>query len=181
MRADAVELTSEEKELIGKIDFNPLSGIHNQDYWRAVGSAAHKLMESLIARSAIPEVRTKFFTDPAFNIGGRGRSRAQIFEQRGIRGNAIFRHRDFLKYLHYFLYGPDLPAPAIEGFRQKIAACGPITSGDIIPLGDLARHLTRAQGLDARRAAEEFFKLALDCGLDVSTARSIRDAVKRAR
>ena len=83
-----VELTEEERALVEKIDFNPSSEMHNADYWRAVGDAAHNLMGSLIARKAIPEVRTKFFTDPVFNIGGRGRSRSQIFEKNGTRGDA---------------------------------------------------------------------------------------------
>jgi hypothetical protein len=181
MGASAIELTAEERTLVGRIDFNPSSEIHDADYWLSVGTAAHKLMESLIARKAIPEVRTKFFTDPVFNIGGRGRSRFQIFEKNGTRGDAIFRHPHFLKYLHYFLYGPDLPAKVVEAFQGKVAACGWVTSGDIIPLGKFARQLTRAHGLDAGNAAEEFYKLALDCGLDASDAHSMRDAVKKAR
>lgn len=37
--------------------------------------------------------------------GGRGRSRADVFEKNGTRGEAIFRHPHFLTYLRYFLYG----------------------------------------------------------------------------
>src|ERR1700730_11360493 len=100
MIVTSVDLTVEERTLVSQIDFNPSSEKHDADYWRAVGAASQKLMESLIARKAIPEVRTKFFTDPEFNIGGRGRSRANIFEKNGTRGGAIFRHPHFLKYLH---------------------------------------------------------------------------------
>ena len=173
---------AEEKALVAKIDFNPSSREpHDPGYWNAVGEAALGLMRSLIERKAIPEVRTKYFTDPDFNFGGRGRSRAGIFENNGTRGEAIFRHPHFLKYLHYFLYGPDLPQQVIEAFRQKIADIGFVTSSDIIPLGSFARQLTRTNRLDAGDPAEEFFKLALDCGVKLYEARSIRDSVKAAR
>lgn len=175
-----IELTPEETALLGKIDFEPSSRKHDATHWRSVGSASQKLMESLIERKAIPEVRMKFFSDPVFNIGGRGRSRLQIFEMNGTRGAEILRHPHFLKYLWYFIYGPDLPRKIIEAFRQEVAACGPLTSGDILPLGESARRLTRTHRLDAKAAAEEFYKLALECGLDATDARSVRDAVRKA-
>jgi len=138
-------------------------------------------MRSLISRKAIPEVRTKYFTDPEFNVGGRGRSRADIFEKNGTCGEDIFRHTHFLKYLHYFLYGPDLPAEVAGAFRKKVFDIGFVTSSDIVPLGAFARQLTRTNRLDGGHAAEEFFKLALDCGLELYEARSIRDSVKTLR
>jgi hypothetical protein len=66
-------------------------------------------------------------------------------------------------------------------FTAKVAECGHVTSSDIVPLGTFTRQQTRAHRLDAARAAEEFYKLALDLGLGTGTAASIRDAVKRAR
>lgn len=181
MSGGAIQLTAEERDLVERIDFDPSPGIHDADYWRSVGIAAQQLMESLLKRKAIPEVRKRFFADPEFNIGGRGRSRAEIFEKNGTRGDAIFRHPHFLKYLHYFLYGPDLAVDIVDAFEGKITECGRITSSDIIPLGDFARQLTRRYAIDSGKAAEEFFKLALDCGVDLTAARSIRNAVKRTR
>jgi hypothetical protein len=69
----------------------------------------------------------------------------------------------------------------IEAFRQKIADMGPVTSSDIVPLGAFARQLIRTHRLRGDDPAEEFFKLALDCGLELYDARSIRDSVKAAR
>lgn len=180
---NCIELTVEEKAPLGRIDFAPLRlpEKHDPEHWNAVGEAALALMKSLIARNAIPDVRSKYFTDPDFNVGGRGRSRAQIFEKNGTHGEEIFRHPHFLKYLHYFLYGPDLPPAVIEAFRQKIADMGPVTSSDIVPLSAFARKLTRDHRLRGDDPAEEFFKLALDCGLERFEARSIRDSVKAAR
>jgi hypothetical protein len=134
-----IELTADEKALLARIDFNPLSSErHEAEYWNANGEAALGLMKSLIKRKAIPELRTKYFTDPDFNVGGKGRSRVQIFEKNGTRGEAIFRHPHFLKHLHYFLYGPDLPPQILEAFRQKVEDISFITSSDIIPLGAFA-------------------------------------------
>jgi hypothetical protein len=138
-------------------------------------------MKSLIGRKAIPDVRSKYFTDPAFNVGGRGRSHAGVFEKNGTSGEAIFRHPHFLTYLHYFLYRPDLPPPVIEAFRKKIADMGLITSSDIVPLGAFARQLARAHSLGGGDPAEEFYKLALDCGLELYEAQSIRQSVKSVR
>ena len=95
---------------------------------------------------------------------------------------AIFRHGNFVEYLRYFVYGPDLPKPIIEAFQQKVIDCGePFTSGDSITVGNVARQLARSHGLEAGHAAEECYKLALDCGLDADDARSVRDAVKKLR
>lgn len=177
-----VELTPEEKKLVSKIDFNPSSlEPHDPGYWNAVGEASLALMRSLITRKAIPEIRTKYFTDAEYNVGGRGKSRAAIFEKNGTRGDAIFRHPHFLRYLLYFLYGPDLPNEVAGAFRKKVADIGFVTSSDIVPLGAFARNLTRVNRLDGAHAAEEFFKLALDCGLELYEARSIRDSVKTVR
>jgi hypothetical protein len=181
MVATLIELTEAESVLAARIDFHPSRHTHNADSWHPIAEAMYALTKSLLSRDAIPEARKKFFTDPAFNIGGHGRSRLQVFEKNGTKGDAIFRHPHFLKYLHYFIYGPDLPTAVLDAFQRKVDACGFITSGDIVPLGDFARQQVRSHGLKPASAADEFFKLALDCGLDISDARSIRDSVKGIR
>jgi hypothetical protein len=176
----AIKLTEREKELVSRIDFNPSAGGHNAVSWQPVADAMHELMLSLLRRKAIPEPRMKFFTDPAYSIGGHGLSRQQVFEKNGTCGEAVFRHGHFVKYLHYFIYGPDLSQSIIDDFQQKIADCGePFTSSDALSVGDSARQITRARGLNPSDAAEEFYKLALDCGLDAGDARLIRDRVKK--
>jgi hypothetical protein len=140
------------------------------------------LMAALLERNAIPLARRKFFTDPAWFIGGHGLCHLQVFEKNGTRGDDIFRHPHFVKYLRYFIYGPDLPKDIIARFQKKVGDCGsPFTSGDAITVADFARDLTRSHGLQPHNAAEEFFKLALDCGLDPEDARTVRDSVKRVR
>jgi hypothetical protein len=177
----AAELTQEEQALLARIDFEPSRTTYDAEAARANGEAALALTTSLVQRKAIPELRLKWFTDPVHNIGGHGSSRQQVFESNGTRGQDILRHPHFLKYLRYFIYGPNLPAAVVEAFEKKVADCDPVTSGDILPLGNLAKQQAHSHGLDPGRAAEEFYKLALECGLDAGEARSIRDAVKTIR
>ena len=94
----------------------------------------------------------------------------------------MLRNPAFLKHVHYFLYGPDLPEDVIHVFQQEVMRCGqPFTGSDALEVADFARELTRSHGLDTRKALDEFFKLALDCGLDAENARSVRDSVMKVR
>ena len=63
-----------------------------------------------------------------------------------------------------------------------MADCGnPFTSGDAIKVADFGRQLAHTHALEPQAAAEQFFKLVLDCGLDPDDARTVRDSVKRIR
>ena len=112
MRQPDFELTPPERELLATIKLNPLGLSGYEDDTRN-GNAVYQLMKLLLARPSIPLPRVKFFGDPSYNIGGRGKSRQSYFERNGCKGNEIFRHPHFLEYLKYFLYGPDLPPPVI--------------------------------------------------------------------
>lgn len=178
----AIELNDKERGLLSRIDFAPSSATFNRDSWAPVAEAMAELMHSLLQRNAIPEPRKRYFTDSAYNIGGHGLSRLQVFEKNGTRGTAIFRHGNFLKYLRYFVFGPDLPNQVIDAFHDKVVACGsPFTGSDALEVAENARSLTRSHHLDRRKAPDEFYKLALDCGLDADDARSVRDRVMKVR
>lgn len=171
-------LTQAERKLLATITFDLPNGYqavqHN-------GEAVCTLMKSLIARKAIPELRVKWFTDPAYFPCGRGKSRQQLFEHNGSRGADIFRHPHFLEYLWTFFYGANLPAPVIAQFKEAVKDYGQVTSSDIVPLGKKERAIARAHGLLAHDACEEFYKLALDCGIWHSYAEHIRGVVKQMR
>ncbi len=179
----AIELTQKEKTLAARIRFDEAA--HSPlvaGSWQKTADAMEELMRSLTERDAIPAARKKFFTNPDYNVGGRGRSRLQVFEHNGTRGVDIFRHGNFVKYLRYFLYGPDLPGPVIEAFQRKVISCGqPFTGSDALEVAQFARWLTRSHNLDTRIAPDEFYKLALDCSLDASDARTVRDSVMQVR
>ncbi len=177
---EIITLDPEEQKLFELIDFE-VSGVRERETLRISCMAAAELTRSLLKRGAIPKIRLQYFTEPELNIGNRKKSVMQVFEANGTKGDAIFTHPHFLKYLKYFIFGPDLPAIVITQFRQVVSDdMG--TSGMILnQLRQFARAETRRLLLEKRReAVEEFFKLALECGLDVSTARSIRDAVRSA-
>src|SRR3546814_12411716 len=80
----------------------------------------------------------------------------------------MVRHGHFLKYLHYFIYGAKLHAPAIQAFKAAVDDCGAITSGDIAPLETVARHLVRANHLAPQEVATAFYKLCTALDLDTS-------------
>jgi len=176
----AIELTADERALLSQIEFDVLA-IRDHDAVISNGERAYALTKAVLARDAIPEARLKWFVDPEYNIGGRGSSRRQIFERNGTCGDDIFRHPHFLPYLGYFINGARLPGAVTEAFVDEVERCGQITSGDVVPLGKFARAQARRHRLGGREAAEEFYKLALDCGLWPLYARSIRDAVQRLR
>lgn len=176
----AIEMTPSENNLLKQIKLDA-SALTDTDDARRNGEVVRTLILSLIEREAIPERRWRYLLDPECNIGGRGSSRKDIFERNGTSGDDLFRHPHFLNYLRYLLYGAQLPVGVIEGFCQKVSDCGMVTSGDIGPLSEYAKRQARVRNLAPPDAAEEFYKLSLDCGLDHDCARAIRNAVKRLR
>jgi hypothetical protein len=173
----AIELTQAEQALLSRIDFDPAHGVN----WDAMADAVEELMELLLARNAIPEARLRFIADAKFNVGGRGSSRAEIIERNG-RSLGLLRNPAFLKHLRYFLYGPELDASVIEAFQEKVRKCGePFTGSDSLDVAHFARQLTRSRSLDPYTAPKEFYKLALDCGMDAEDARTVRDCVMQVR
>jgi hypothetical protein len=173
----AIELTEAEEVILTEIKMDPhLLG----DYVDAKrnGVLVQKLIKSLISRQAFPEARIRYFVDPNYNVGGRGTSHRAIFERNGTRGENIYGHPRFLPFLRYFLAGAQLPVAVIDSFCREVLNCGAVTSGDIIPLGKWARQQARLHHLESTQAREEFYKLALDCGLSPDHARSIRNAVR---
>jgi hypothetical protein len=179
-RGSDFELTAPEKQLLATINFDALKLEGHEDAIRN-GKAVCALMKSLMSRKAIPELRVKWFIDPDLHPGGRGSSRKQVFERNGCTGDDIPRHPHFLPYFWYFLYGANLPAPAIAEFRAAVDQCGQVSSSDVVPLGRAARTIARAHRLDAHDASDEFYKLALDCGIWPSYADHIRGAVRKMR
>lgn len=158
---EVVELSSEELKLYEKIpDFPDL----NME-WFPIAQAMESLSKSLIKRNAIPVIRLQIFADPKY-AEIREKSPKQIFESNGTYGDEIFRHPHFLKYLHYFIKGPDLPVEAIKGFC-RILNDDAGTSGEI--LDQLCRHvrsIIRKHDLDRHSAASNFFKLAVEIKFD---------------
>jgi hypothetical protein len=177
MRVPNCVLTPEEEALVAHIDFNASTLRTSEDIERN-GATAAALMESLSTRNAIPEMRLRYFTDPVYFVGGRGKSRKELLERNGSRDKEISRHPEFLSYLHYFLHGPSLPQNIVDAFCNEVENCDDLRSGEIVRLRKFAREQVRAHALEPSRSAEEFYKLALDSGLSVSFAQLIHNSVK---
>ena len=158
--AEPITLTPQEHALLQKINFgfaNP--GQRDTD---PKGDAALELTRLLCARGAIPEIRRRYLTDPKLNIGGRGKSRLQVFGS--SKGEEIFRDGNFLPYLKYFIFGPDLPSEFVERLRQVVEdAHG---SRGIL---DKLRRVSRAEAFGgsrqrSRTLLKNFSSLALEIG-----------------
>jgi hypothetical protein len=175
-----IELTPAEQELLDQLELDA-GALKGQAMAARNGERAAKLTELLLARqAAIPPRRIAYFTQPEYCIGGRGKSYKELFE-RNLRQGSMLEHPHFLAYLRYFIHGPDLPESVIDAFAAKVGECGHVTSSDIVPLAKYARQLARSCGLDPRDASEEFYKLALEHGLDSGYAEIIRKQVRTIR
>lgn len=171
----AVVLTEKERNLYEKIPDDP-----THEGWDVVEDSMVRLMDSLISRDAIPEVRLLLFCDPAYAETGT-KSRQAVFESNGTRGEAIFRHPDFIKYLRHFINGPDLPSNVIAGLC-RILNEDRGTSGMVMDqYRKFARNSVRTQNLDRHDAATEFFRLGVEIGMTLQSARILRDAAFSAR
>lgn len=160
-----VSLQEDEQALADDICWD-LNQLQQLDYGRRIEifEKMGQLTESLLRRSAIPSSRIKYLTDPEFFVGGYGKSRKQVFERNGCIGHEIFRHPDFMKYLRYFIHGPDLPEDTIAGFC-KIVEEDRGTSGEVLDqITSFVRKQTKDEKLEKHATAEEFFKLAHEIG-----------------
>jgi hypothetical protein len=172
-----IELTERELELLGKISFD----WQNQNELIASIMPMVALTEMLLKQKAIPDIRLLYFTDPERNPSGRGRSREQIFESNGTVGDEIIAHPSFLPYLKYFVNGPNLPADTIRTFKEATACSGHLTRSDVLDLIPTAKAVVRSWPLDPHIAAEEFYKLALECGAMPSSADALRKSIRAMR
>lgn len=171
-----IDLTSEEEDWLSQISFPPTT----HEALRLSCQFAPRLARSLFERGAIPEIRRRYFTDPTLNSRGQ-LSRKEGFERKGVRGDAILSHGHFLKYLRYFIFGPDLPPAVMDRFLELVEN-EPYYPGDNIEeLRGFVRAAIRRNSLEKQGAGEEFFKLALECGLSEDDAWNIRKAAFSAR
>jgi len=170
-----VSLNPGEQKLLDQITFG--LGHGDDEILKKSCGAASTLTTLLLQREAIPEIRVRFFTEPEFNIGAEN-SRFQVFEFEGVTGYAVFSDPRFMEYLHYFIYGPKLPVRVITEFCNIAYPYEYISGGDIKDLRELAVSLVCEYKLVPRDVACEFFKLVLECGMDIYYAQSIRNTVR---
>ncbi|WP_275787715.1 hypothetical protein [Pararhizobium gei] len=184
MNRHHIDLTGAENALVERIDLRDHlpSGEDPHVIYLANREPILALLQSLNDRKAIPPQRLAYWNDPAYTSGPSKLSRKEVFESNGTYGPDIFAHPHFRRYLRYFLYGADLPAAAIREFEQQLASFGTFSGSDIIALTAKTREIVRRHRLTDDSVPDEFFKLALDNGLDRHAAKAVRrDAMQAKR
>lgn len=167
-----IALTPDEQALWEQICFAPIN--EDEDKLQVSIESAYQLSRSLLKRKAIPAIRWNYFTDPELNTRGYRKSRKEVFEENGARGDEILRHPHFHKYLRYFVLGPEIPSTAINEFAELAKQCAPITSGDTREFCSLAKKQVKNLGLNPKNVAEEYFKLGLELELGEDIAYAVR-------
>ncbi len=172
---ESIRLTAEETKLYSRIQ-----NVSTHDESQEIGDSMEALVTSLLDRNAIPKPRLLLFRDPAYAEKGT-KSPQQVFEANGQSGSEMIRHPHFIQYLMYFIEGPDLPEPAVEGLC-KILNDDLGTSGMLMDqYRTYVRSCVRQYDLNPRKAATEFFRLGVEIGMDLSDAHTMRDAARTTR
>ena len=176
-----IQLTRQEAAICEALNFDQGAFVGDYPTGQRNGHLACQLMHLLLARSAIPAQRLAYFDDPTYRHGRIKGSRRKLFERNGTADDEIYRHPNFLEHLRYFLFGASLPNSVIERFSEAAGRFGHVGPSDALELGKLARDLTRQFGLQPHEASDEFFKLALDCGIYHGHAERIANSVRNIR
>lgn len=175
-----VEMNEEEKYLWDQIvnywqrEFNHVTG--HSEKWKTggIGEKQRALMNSLLKRKAIPAHRFKWLDDADYFIGSK-RSRFQVFSENfGAADDRVFGHPHWYSngYLPFLVGVISLPDQVVEEFRTD--AKNRMNNG--YDMGMKYRGVAKSHKL-SKKSAEEFFKLALDCGYDHYDCRTIRDII----
>lgn len=180
MKSFTIDLEPEEEALAHQIEFDALA-LRDHQHWKQNSELVARLAQSLLDRKGIPEHRLRYFNDPAYSTGRGKGSHLDQFRKNGQDGGDLLRHPHFLAYLRYFIYGANLPDAMRSAFKTQIESFHGVTSGDIQEIKQATRALVRRFGMKSSESDEEFFQLALDCGLDPSTAALVRKTVKSVR
>jgi len=166
-----IGLTEEEGALLAEVKLDPRAVKHGEPA-RQNGAKAADLAEMLLARGAIPEIRYAVFADDECAIG-RGPSPLTVFRRKNSSRRDVLEHPHFLKWLRYFIFGPNLPATFLAAFYAKIEELGDITSGDYETLRHFIRPLVKRFDL-IKSETDEVFKAALEFGLELDLADTLR-------
>ncbi len=164
-----ISLTTDEESYLSQVQFDLLQS-DNGERQRSL-SAAASLAKSVLGRGGVPKIRWRYFTERELNVGA-ALSREELLEAKGVSPSGLLMEPAFLPVLHYWIYGPQLPQDIISWFMVAVAH-----GTDVRGLRRSVRQAVRERGLPRDEVVEEFYKLALEAGLDSEAAWSIRNAV----
>lgn len=166
-----IHLTDFEIALFDSIAFPPDDAMLAGERADNNSELAHLLAVSLFERNAVPAHRIRFFEDAEHNVG-RSCSVRESLEHAGAEGDAVYARPEFLKYLRYFICGPELPEKVERVFRRELVERG---GGSQRRLVAKVRELARTLGASDEQR-EKFYQQALEFGLHALSAREIANA-----
>lgn len=177
-----VTLTNVEISLFDSIDFDPHASGLDEERAGENEEMAKILTYSLLSRSAVPRHRLIAFDSENGRAGEHAAaapppaaSPAEGEAADAARIDALVAHDQFLRYLHYFICGPDLPEEFVKAFRRELRNAGG-AAGDSRRL--LGRIVEMVRPLpDPASCAGDFYRLALECNIEPAAAREIGNAV----
>lgn len=172
-----VILTDFEIALFDSITFPPDAEALEAEPAANNAELARILAVSLLDRGAVPAHRLAFFFDAAHNVGKPESVRAGL-EQGDVSGDRVYEQAAFLKYLRYFICGPELPEKVERAFRRELGDPdgNKVNRSDHRRLVAKIRELARTLGTSDEQR-EKFYQLALEFGLESAAARDISDAM----
>lgn len=177
-----LEMNAKEKRLWDQIvaywsnEFGRPFGHSDARKSEEIGQKQRALTMSLLKRGAIPARRLRWVDSPDFFIGSK-KSRLKVFcDNFRAHDDRIFEHPHWYSqgYLPFLVGVISLPEAVIEEFRADAAN----TMNNTYEMGMKYRRIARSDGLP-KKCADEFFKLAVDCGYHADDCRAIRDIIFR--
>lgn len=166
-----IHLTDFEIALFDSIVFPPDHDALEGERASNNAELARLLAVSLFERAAIPEHRLRFFEDSEHNVAGPGSVR-DVLQDAGASGDAVYEQPEFLRYLRYFICGPELPEKVERAFRRELEERGGVGHRRLVAR---VRELARTLG-SSEEQREKFYQQALEFGLSGDAAREISDA-----
>lgn len=173
-----VELLPQEMELLKNLGDFSINTKEDIEVRKAMLKSSKELSNSLLNRNAIPKPRLRYFSDPKCNLSNPRISHEQIFEDNGKKGSAILEDPSFLKYLKYFIYGPNLPESLLsELYRIKAESFYDDDFKDLALLH--IRSYFKRSSLTAKELSEEIYKACLDLEIEDIFSVQIRNSVMK--
>lgn len=158
----SITLTAAEQAIYDQVNWN--STPVDQAKLKRNGELVADLTAELGSRGAIPETRLAYFTEINMDAGKGKRSRQQILQDNTHDGGEdLFHNPTFVKYLKYFINGPDLPTATIAGFCKIVDDHHGTSNKLLTRLTKYVRSHAHDSSLSIAVTAEQYFKLATEC------------------
>jgi hypothetical protein len=166
-----IELTEEESKLYKKLlQKSKIPGSWVKDN---LSDVMLKLFSMIYQRNAIPEIRMQIFSNPEYAEYGK-KPLKQVFEENLENDQNMIRSPDFLKYLKYFISGPDLPKEFIAKFCDCVERDYQFGSDFTYYFLKKLRRNVRDFNLSKHQRSTEVFRLALEIGFNKEESMIIR-------